>query len=215
MKVETAEFGRHSEEFAHVIAKEIDAWNSNALDFPHRRPIDLLRKQIGQEQIDRLSSVLRFDKADGFIPGVRSPSVARRAVLADKALRPVDVRDFETVEAFFLERVQKIGAPEAGWIIAPVGRPLLATQDYAHPERDPYLTAAVLALRIVACAGTRCFRGAGGIGAIIQTGVSSRRKIRRENIGKKLERAKGFEPSTPTLARSCSTPELHPHPLDI
>src|SRR6478736_7085528 len=29
---------------------------------------------------------------------------------------------------------------------------------------------------------------------------------------KKLERAKGFEPSTPTLARSCSTPELHPHP---
>jgi hypothetical protein len=29
----------------------------------------------------------------------------------------------------------------------------------------------------------------------------------------KLERAKGFEPSTPTLARSCSTPELHPHPI--
>lgn len=29
---------------------------------------------------------------------------------------------------------------------------------------------------------------------------------------KKLERAKGFEPSTPTLARSCSTTELHPHP---
>src|SRR5215472_4028254 len=26
-----------------------------------------------------------------------------------------------------------------------------------------------------------------------------------------LERAKGFEPSTPTLARLCSTPELHPH----
>ncbi len=30
-----------------------------------------------------------------------------------------------------------------------------------------------------------------------------------------LERAKGFEPSTPTLARSCSTPELHPHPLGM
>src|SRR5437868_14014530 len=29
-----------------------------------------------------------------------------------------------------------------------------------------------------------------------------------------LERAKGFEPSTPTLARSCSTPELHPRPAD-
>src|SRR5215831_14919326 len=28
----------------------------------------------------------------------------------------------------------------------------------------------------------------------------------------RLERAKGFEPSTPTLARLCSTPELHPHP---
>jgi hypothetical protein len=25
-----------------------------------------------------------------------------------------------------------------------------------------------------------------------------------------LERAKGFEPSTPTLARLCSTPELRP-----
>src|SRR5579859_5771919 len=33
-------------------------------------------------------------------------------------------------------------------------------------------------------------------------------------LGEKLERAKGFEPSTPTLARSCSTPELHPHPWD-
>ena len=31
----------------------------------------------------------------------------------------------------------------------------------------------------------------------------------------RLERAKGFEPSTPTLARSCSTPELHPHPSQI
>src|SRR5262245_62145907 len=31
-------------------------------------------------------------------------------------------------------------------------------------------------------------------------------------FGELLERAKGFEPSTPTLARSCSTPELHPHP---
>ena len=29
---------------------------------------------------------------------------------------------------------------------------------------------------------------------------------------KNLERAKGLEPSTPTLARSCSTTELHPHP---
>ena len=30
-----------------------------------------------------------------------------------------------------------------------------------------------------------------------------------------LERAKGFEPSTPTLARLCSTPELHPHPREF
>jgi hypothetical protein len=29
---------------------------------------------------------------------------------------------------------------------------------------------------------------------------------------KNLERARGFEPPTPTLARLCSTPELHPHP---
>ena len=27
-----------------------------------------------------------------------------------------------------------------------------------------------------------------------------------------MERAMGFEPTTPTLARLCSTPELHPHP---
>ncbi len=32
---------------------------------------------------------------------------------------------------------------------------------------------------------------------------------------RKLERAKGFEPSTPTLARLCSTPELHPHPREL
>ena len=30
---------------------------------------------------------------------------------------------------------------------------------------------------------------------------------------RKLERAKGFEPSTPTLARSCSTPELRPRSM--
>jgi uncharacterized DUF497 family protein len=35
----------------------------------------------------------------------------------------------------------------------------------------------------------------------------------RERLFEILERAKGFEPSTPTLARSCSTPELHPHPF--
>src|ERR1700755_3452648 len=36
---------------------------------------------------------------------------------------------------------------------------------------------------------------------------------RREVTGPAvLERAKGLEPSTPTLARSCSTTELHPHP---
>src|SRR5262249_35417917 len=29
------------------------------------------------------------------------------------------------------------------------------------------------------------------------------------------ERAKGLEPSTPTLARSCSTTELHPHPKTL
>ena len=30
------------------------------------------------------------------------------------------------------------------------------------------------------------------------------------SVRENLERAKGFEPSTPTLARLCSTPELHP-----
>ena len=40
-------------------------------------------------------------------------------------------------------------------------------------------------------------------------GLSS---IREFAIKENLERAKGLEPSTPTLARSCSTTELHPHP---
>jgi hypothetical protein len=35
-------------------------------------------------------------------------------------------------------------------------------------------------------------------------------KVRRNYVVEKLERAKGFEPSTPTLARLCSTPELRP-----
>src|SRR4051794_9992678 len=30
------------------------------------------------------------------------------------------------------------------------------------------------------------------------------------DVGEAMERAKGFEPSTPTLARLCSTPELRP-----
>src|ERR1700722_18478585 len=34
----------------------------------------------------------------------------------------------------------------------------------------------------------------------------------RNDFSKLLERAKGFEPSTPTLARLCSPPELHPRP---
>ncbi len=36
--------------------------------------------------------------------------------------------------------------------------------------------------------------------------------VRRSGPILKLERAMGFEPTTPTLARLCSTPELHPHP---
>ena len=36
------------------------------------------------------------------------------------------------------------------------------------------------------------------------------RTAKAMNFLRKLERAKGFEPSTPTLARLCSTPELRP-----
>src|SRR6476659_9930918 len=36
--------------------------------------------------------------------------------------------------------------------------------------------------------------------------------VKLQHFGGNLERAKGLEPSTPTLARSCSTTELHPHP---
>src|SRR5216683_4716818 len=40
---------------------------------------------------------------------------------------------------------------------------------------------------------------------------SQRQDLKRRD-SRILERAKGLEPSTPTLARSCSTTELHPHP---
>src|SRR5438128_4589567 len=45
--------------------------------------------------------------------------------------------------------------------------------------------------------------------------IRSRMRSGDANAGSErfLERAKGFEPSTPTLARLCSTPELHPHPI--
>ena len=45
-----------------------------------------------------------------------------------------------------------------------------------------------------------------------QETCGSRRQRRMGNarLGNRLERAKGFEPSTPTLARLCSTPELRP-----
>ena len=46
----------------------------------------------------------------------------------------------------------------------------------------------------------------GGYGGVVFTtafSITSKSLI-------KLERAKGFEPSTPTLARLCSTPELRP-----
>ena len=36
--------------------------------------------------------------------------------------------------------------------------------------------------------------------------------VKLQHFRGNLERAKGLEPSTPTLARSCSTTELHPHP---
>ena len=47
--------------------------------------------------------------------------------------------------------------------------------------------------------------------SLLPGGRHGKRGHRNADTGK-LERAKGFEPSTPTLARSCSTPELHPHP---
>ena len=60
-------------------------------------------------------------------------------------------------------------------------------------------------------------RAGGGVLSIadIPAARTSVRDAGMTNWERKLERAKGFEPSTPTLARSCSTPELHPHPLDI
>ena len=45
--------------------------------------------------------------------------------------------------------------------------------------------------------------------------LSRRAFVKLLPVEENLERAKGFEPSTPTLARSCSTPELHPHPLRL
>ena len=41
-------------------------------------------------------------------------------------------------------------------------------------------------------------------------GLRRRRRTGSVRLEDRLERAKGFEPSTPTLARLCSTPELRP-----
>ena len=46
-------------------------------------------------------------------------------------------------------------------------------------------------------------------------GASRVRAGRIEKANEELERAMGFEPTTPTLARLCSTPELHPHPREV
>ena len=45
--------------------------------------------------------------------------------------------------------------------------------------------------------------------------TSSEERQRAMRTDETLERAKGFEPSTPTLARLCSTTELHPHPCRV
>ena len=45
-------------------------------------------------------------------------------------------------------------------------------------------------------------------------GLGARRGRGAGSASWRLERAKGFEPSTPTLARLCSTPELRPHRSD-
>jgi hypothetical protein len=57
--------------------------------------------------------------------------------------------------------------------------------------------------------------GAFGVDPGVYQSQATRTALRRllvaiGNLLGKLERAKGFEPSTPTLARLCSTPELHP-----
>ena len=65
--------------------------------------------------------------------------------------------------------------------------------------------------------------GAGqGQTLVLQRGRGHRRRLaagakriecRRTEEWSELERAMGIEPTTPTLARSCSTAELHPHPV--
>ena len=56
----------------------------------------------------------------------------------------------------------------------------------------------------------RCFAAIGGC-YVVASAPSADPPLALEAF-KKLERARGFEPPTPTLARLCSTPELHPHP---
>ena len=45
-------------------------------------------------------------------------------------------------------------------------------------------------------------------------GKAQKRKKAPEGAFFSLERVMGFEPTTPTLARLCSTPELHPHSVE-
>jgi hypothetical protein len=65
---------------------------------------------------------------------------------------------------------------------------------------------AVCELRIVTYHVTYSFRCASALPA-----CKSLKRVWKIHVPvRRLERVKGFEPSTPTLARLCSTPELHP-----
>ncbi len=64
--------------------------------------------------------------------------------------------------------------------------------------------------------GTHCGSQRWWLGGVQRKRERSRLRGPRHNALKSLkilERAKGFEPSTPTLARLCSTPELRPPPV--
>jgi hypothetical protein len=52
---------------------------------------------------------------------------------------------------------------------------------------------------------------AGQLGIGPSSMLDKHRHLQMPPFGMRLERMKGFEPSTSTLARLHSTPELHPH----
>ena len=170
---------------------------------------------------EALSAGLRYLKDKHEIIGdVRGFGLLQGVELVkDRETRAPDAATGRAITARCMElglsmNIVSVGSMAAIWRIAP---PLTVTRE----EIERGVAILDQAIGEVAAQGAKSLRRAReavarrGGGLARQRGPPGGRPLRTlRYLGRTLERAKGFEPSTPTLARLCSTPELHPHPLD-